>query len=138
MKTWLVNTNTKTKNGNPNAFKYMLRQNKAAAFYDRAPEINKIEKGDLVFLYHNDNRIIAVGSVITSYQGHDFSDIEEIEHWVDVNWMWKAKFNDNYDPINSINRNDLGINMVNGTVVNITNQVDYKELFSQIAIRQEF
>ena len=30
MKTWLVNTNTKGENGNPNAFKYMLRQNKAA------------------------------------------------------------------------------------------------------------
>ncbi|MGO5000511.1 hypothetical protein ACEN2G_13340 [Oceanisphaera sp. W20_SRM_FM3] len=44
MKTWLVNTNTKGKNGNPNGFKYMLRQNKASAYYDRAPEVDKIKK----------------------------------------------------------------------------------------------
>jgi hypothetical protein len=61
MKTWIVNTNTKQENGNPNAFKYMLRQNKASAFYDKASEIDKIKKGDLICLYHNDNRIIAVG-----------------------------------------------------------------------------
>ena len=138
MKTWLVNTNTKVENGNPNAFKYMLRQNKAAAFYDRAGEIDKISKGDLVFLYHNENRIIAVGAVVSSYKGHDFKDMEEIEHWVDVNWIWKAKFDSSFEPLNSIDRNDLGITMVNGTVVNVTDQVDYKELFSQITIRQEF
>ena len=138
MKTWLVNTNTKVENGNPNAFKYMLRQNKAAAFYDRAGEIDKISKGDLVFLYHNENRIIAVDAVVSSYKGHDFKDMEEIEHWVDVNWIWKAKFDSSFEPLNSIDRNDLGITVVNGTVVNVTDQVDYKELFSQITIRQEF
>ena len=138
MKTWLVNTNTKVENGNPNAFKYMLRQNKAAAFYDRAGEIDKISKGDLVFLYHNENRIIAVGAVVSSYKGHGFKDMEEIEHWVDVNWIWKAKFDSSFEPLNSIDRNDLGITVVNGTVVNVTDQVDYKELFSQITIRQEF
>ena len=64
--------------------------------------------------------------------------MEEIEHWVDVNWIWKAKFDSSFEPLNSIDRNDLGITMVNGTVVNVTDQVDYKELFSQITIRQEF
>ena len=29
MKSWLINTNSKAKNGNPNGYKYMLRQNKA-------------------------------------------------------------------------------------------------------------
>ncbi|MCD9556638.1 EVE domain-containing protein [Photobacterium carnosum] len=138
MKTWLVNTNTKEKNGNPNAFKYMLRQSKAAAFYDRAPEIDKIKKGDLVFLYHNQNRIIAVGAVVTPHQGHDFGEVEKIEHWVDVNWLWKADFNCEFEPTNSIDRNVLGITMVNGTVVNVTDQIDYKVLFEQIAQRQNF
>lgn len=138
MKTWLVNTNTKGENGNPNAFKYMLRQNKAAAFYGRAADIDKIEKGDIIFLYHNDNRVIAVGAVVAPYQGHDFADMELIEHWVDVNWLWKADFDNNYEPINPIDRNSLGINMVNGTVVNVTNQVDYKELITQISSRQSF
>ncbi|ELS3155146.1 hypothetical protein R5D70_004602 [Vibrio parahaemolyticus] len=138
MKTWLVNTNTKEKNGNPNAFKYMLRQNKAAAFYDRAPEIDKISKGDLVCLYHNQNRIIAVGAVVTPYLGHDFGDYEEIEHWVDVNWLWKAGFDADYEPMNSIDRHDLGITMVNGTVINVTEQVDYKVLLAKVAERQSF
>lgn len=138
MKTWLVNTNTKVENGNPNAFKYMLRQNKAAAFYSRASEIDRISKGDLVFLYHNENRIIAVGTVVSPYKGHDFEDMEIIEHWVDVNWLWKARFDDDFEPLNPINRNDLGITMVNGTVVNITDQVNYRELLFQIAERQTF
>lgn len=138
MKTWLVNTNTKDDNGNPNAFKYMLRQSKAAAFYGRAPSIDKIEKGVLVFLYHNDNRIIAVGAVVTPYEGHDFEDMGRIEHWVDVNWLWKANFDSGHEPLDPIDRNVLGIAMVNGTVVNVTDQVDYRELFSQIASRQSF
>lgn len=90
-----------------------------------------------MFLYHNENRIIAVGTVVTPYQGHDFEDMEEIEHWVDINWIWKAKFNEDFEPTNSIDRNVLGITMVYGTVVNVTDQVDYKELLSQIASRQE-
>ena len=138
MKTWLVNTNTNVDNGNPNAFKYMLRQNKAAAFYGRATEIDKISKSDLVLLYHNDNRIIAVGAVVTPYLGHDFKAMETIEHWVDVNWLWKADFDENYNPINSINRKSLDITQVIGVINNVTKQVNYKELFSQIASRQNF
>ncbi|ABA57209.1 conserved hypothetical protein [Nitrosococcus oceani ATCC 19707] len=138
MKTWLVNTNIRPENGNPNAFKYMLRQNKAAAFYGRAVEIDNICRGDLVCLYHNDNRIIAVGAVVEPYQGHDFEEMELIEHWVDVNWLWKADFNDSFEPLNSIDRRELGIKMVNGTVINITDQVNYKELLTQIAQRPIF
>lgn len=138
MKTWLVNTNTRDENGNPNAYKYMLRQNKAAAFYDRAPAIDQIDRGDLVLLYHNQNRIIAVGTVVTPFEGHDFQELEKVEHWVDVNWLWKADFDSKFEPVNAINRNSLGIKMVNGTVVNVTEQVDYKELFVQIANHQSF
>ena len=138
MKAWLVNTNTKGENGNPNGFKYMLRQNKASAYYDRASEVDKIKKGDLVFLYHNDNRIIAVGAVLYDYEGHDYDHINEIEHWVDVNWLWKANFDDNFKPTNSINRNKLGITMVGKTVVNVTDQIDYKVLFEEIAMKQQF
>lgn len=123
MKAWLVNTNTKDKNGNPNGFKYMLRQNKASAYYDRALEVNKIKKSDLVFLYHNDNRIIAVGAVIEPYTGHDYVELNEVEHWVDVNWLWKADFDDSFKPINPIDRNKLGNTMVLGTVVNSYHRV---------------
>ena len=137
MKAWLVNTNTKEENGNPNGYTIMLRQNKASAYYDRKQTIDKIGKGDLVLLYHNQNRIIAVGCAISSIS-NDFDDIQDIEHSVDVNWLWKANFDNSYEPTNYINRNEVNITMVNNTVVNITEQLDYKELFAQIALRQHY
>lgn len=138
MDTWLVNTNIKEDNRNPNGFKYMLRHNKAAAYYDRASEVDRIKKGDTVLLYHNDNRIIAVGAVLYGYEGHDYNDLNEIEHWVDVNWLWKASFDDDFKPTNAINRNKIGITMVGKTVVKVTDQVDYKILFEEIAMKQKF
>jgi predicted Mrr-cat superfamily restriction endonuclease len=138
MKSWLVNTNSKQENENPHGFKYMLRQNKAAAFYDRSGTIDKIEKGDLILLYHNQNRVIAVGAVFVAFSGHDFIDIENVEHWVDVNWLWKSEFDVQDNPKNYIDRNNIGITMVNNTVVNITDQVNYKKLFEEIANKQNF
>lgn len=135
MKTWLVNTNSRE---DISAFKYMIRQNRAIAYGDKAVSVDKIKKGDLVCLYHNDNRIIAVGAVIADHEGHDYEDIRELERWVDANWLWKARFDDDFEPIDSINRHDLSITMVNGTVVNVTEQMDYKALMTEIAKRQNF
>ena len=137
MKAWLVNTNTKQENGNPNGYRIMLRQNKVSAYYDRKEAVDKIESGNLILLYHNQNRIIAVGCAISSIS-NDFDDIQDIEHSVDVNWLWKANFDNSYEPTNYINRNEVNITMVNNTVVNITEQLDYKELFAQIALRQHY
>ncbi len=137
MKAWLVNTNTKTSNNNPNGFQYMLRQNKVSAFYDRAKAVDKIRKDDLVLLYHNENRVIAIGAVVNSPEIHDYDDLSA-EHWVDVNWLWKDKFNKNNIPKNPIDRNLLGITMVNNTVVNVTEQLDYQQLIEEIAKRQVF
>lgn len=137
MKIWLVNTNTNDENGNPNGYKQMLRQNKAAAYFSRKETVDKIEPSDMVLLYHNQNRVIAVGFVIDDDE-HDFSDMSDVEHFVSVNWFWKANFDKNFEPINSIDRNTLGINMVNNTVVNITNQVDCWVLLEEIAKRQNF
>jgi len=114
----------------------MLRQNKAAAYYDRAFTIDKLSTGDLVLLYHNDNRIIAVGCVVKGFEGHDFSEVDEVEHWADVNWIWNAGFDKEFRPIDPIDRNDLGITMVRPTVVNVTDQVDYRLLFENIAKKQ--
>jgi len=136
MKTWLVNTNSKEENNNPNAYQYMLRQNRVAAYYTRAHAIDKIGVGDLVLLYHNDNRIIAVGAVVTAFKGHDFSDITDVEHSADVNWIWIANFTDS-NPTNPINRNTVGITMVNNTVVNVTDQIDYRVLFEEISSKQK-
>lgn len=137
MVAWLVNTNSKAENGNPNGYKFMLRQNKAAAYYGRKTEIDKISPHDLILLYHNDNRVIAVGFAVDRMK-HDYKDLSSIEHWVDVNWIWKANFDDNFNPTNSINRHDLEITMVNGTVLNITGQIRYDVLFEEIGKRQSF
>ena len=137
MKVWLVNTNSKEENGNPNGFKFMLRQNKASAYYDKKEVIDKILPSDVVLLYHNSNRIIAVGCVIENVE-YDFPEIHDVEHWVDVNWIWKASFDSNFEPTNAIDRHDLNISMVNSTVVNVTDQVDYKILLAKIASKQTF
>ena len=137
MKVWLVNTNSKEESENPNGFKFMLRQNKASAYYDKKEAIDKISTADIVLLYHNNNRVIAVGCVIENAE-YDFSEIHNFEHWVDVNWIWKANFNDKFEPTNWIDRHKIGITMVNNTVVNITNQLDYKVLLEQIAQKQNY
>ena len=137
MKIWLVNTNIKDTNGNPNGYKQMLRQNKAAAFYDNKEKVDKIEPQDMVLLYHNNNRVIAVGFAINDEE-HDFSDMSDIEHFVSVNWFWRANFNEKFEPVNSINRNSIGIKMVNGTVLNITDHVDCRILLQEIAKRQNY
>lgn len=138
MTCWLVNSNSKYKNNNPNGYKYMLRQNMVAAYYGVNWKVDKIKKGDLVLLYHNENRIIAVGCVVQEFEEHDYEEISDIEHRVDVNWIWKASFNEKSEPVNPINRYDVNISMVNGTVNNVSNQIDYKKLFEEIAKNQNF
>lgn len=137
MKSWLINSNSNEDNGNENGFLYMLRQNKVSTFYDKKEKINTVSPGDLILLYHNDNRVIAFGFAL-NMQKHDFEPIREIEHWVDVNWIWKASFDTNHNPTNPINRKDIGITMVNGSVINITDQVDLKLLLEKIGERQLF
>lgn len=137
MNTWLVNTNSNPNNNNPNGFKFMLRQNKIATFYDRKEEIEKIAIADMILLYHNENRIIAVGFAV-EHASHDFEEMSAVESWLDVNWIWKASFDNNYNPINSINRIDIGITSVMRSVNNVTGQVNHKEILSQIGKRQHF
>lgn len=141
MKTWLINTNSNPDNGNPNGFQIMLRQNKVSAFYDRKDTVNGISEGDLILLYHNQNRIIAVGYALKLVE-QDFGDITEVEHAVDVNWFWKADFRENGDgtllPTNYIDRHILGFTSVRRTVENITNQINHFNLLVEIGKRQNY
>lgn len=137
MKVWLVNTNSNENNGNPNGYKFMLRQNRIATYYNKRNNVDKINKGDLILLYHNSNRIIAVGFAVNG-PNHDFIDFDNLEHWVDINWFWKSRFNEHHEPIDFINRYDINIKMVNNSVVNITNQVDLYKLLELIGKRNYF
>ncbi len=134
MKIWLVNSNSNEENGNPNGFLIMLRQNKVATYYQRADDVRNIENGDLILLYHNNNRVIAVGFAVQNSK-HDFVDIANIERWVDVNWIWKSKFNESFEPIDSIDRKDLKFTTVRRAVNNITEEIDTKSLLIEIGKR---
>jgi hypothetical protein len=135
MKAWLVNSNNNEDNGNPNGYRYMLQQNRVIAYYDRRAEINKIQNGDLVLLYHNQTGIIAVGYALNS-DFHDFEDITKVENWVNINWIWKVRFNNNSNLCeNPIDRKLLGITNVYGTVIEINN-LETLNLLEEIGKRQ--
>ena len=139
MKAWLVNSNSKEENNGPHCFEYMIRHNKVAAYYDPYnKQIDQIKAGDLVLLYHNKNRIIAVGCVVREFRDHDYQkDMGSVsEHWADVNWIWNVAFDSQLNPVNPIIRSNVDITMVGKTVVNITDQLDYRALFEEIAKRQ--
>lgn len=119
MNVWLVNSNSKEENKNDNGFRYMLNQNRVMTYYTRRFEIDKIQKNDLVLLYHNQTGIVAVGFALEK-ELHDFSDIQNIEHCVNVNWIWKALFDSELNRFkNSINQRMIGIDKVFGTVLKI-------------------
>lgn len=138
MKAWLVNTNI---SNDDHCFEYMIRHNKVAAYFDGwNTQIDPIKKEDLVLLYHNENRIIAVGCVVKGFEPHDHQkQMGDVEHWADVNWLWKALFDDKLEPLNPILRTDeLNIPMVNGAVINITAKLNYRLLLEEIAKRQTY
>jgi hypothetical protein len=136
MKIWLVNTNANEENGNPDGYKQMLRQNKVIPYYVRKENIDKIEPQDMVLLYHNNDRVIAVGFAIDIQ--NDLAEIVHNEHYVSVNWFWKADFNSQFEPQNPIDRNKIGITTVSSIVVNITEQVDCRVLLQEVAKRQNY
>jgi len=136
MKVCVVNSNVNPNNNCPDCFKYMLRQNRVITYYERATQIDGIEAGDLILLYHNDNRVIAVGFATNDHAEHNFPDIAAHEHWIDVNWIWKCVLDQNDNPINPIDRNSLGFNIPRHTVVDVTKKINLSNLLSEIGIRQ--
>lgn len=121
MKIWLVNSNSKKENNNENGFRYMLEQNRVMSYYDRRTEVDKINDNDLVLLYHNKTGIIAVGFALET-KLHDFDDISKIEHWKNVNWIWKANFIiESSQFTNAIDIRKIGIEDIFGTVLSVEN-----------------
>ena len=141
MNYWLVHTNN-TEEGTPNAFKYMLRQGVVGTFYDKKEAVEKLEVGDIVLLYHGSNQIIGVGAVVQTYEPHDIKKIDGITHQADVNWIWKASFDDDWNPTNPIMRDTVESKEDKWSglmaVENITRKVKYSALLREIAKKQEF
>ena len=138
MKVYVVNSNVNPSNKCPNCFQYMLRQNRVITYYDRANQVNGIQAGDLVLLYHNDNRVIAVGFAVKDHEEHNYSHIASHEHWVDVNWLWKTVLNKNYNPVNPIDRNSVGFNIPRRTVEDVTKQINLSNLLEEMGKRQRY
>lgn len=82
----IVNTNIKYSNIQ---YKEMLNENKAAAYYDKKTTINKIQKGDEVFLYQTGLGIIAYGKVKSNCKMKDIGKDKNEEYYVEIDYKWK-------------------------------------------------
>lgn len=136
---WLVHTNN-TEEGTPNAFKYMLRQGVVGTFYGKKEAVEKLEVGDIVLLYHGSNQIIGVGAVVQTYEPHDIKRIDNITHQADVNWIWKAHFDDDWNPLDSIMRENIEKDTWSKrhAIENITGKVKCSALLREIAKKQKY
>ena len=134
MNAWSINTNIKN---NADSWDEMISQNKISAYYGKGKTLERINESDLILLYHNNNRFIAVGIAVSRAkspshipQGSPSSGLEE---FVNVKWLWKTRNTDN-----SIIRQDVGITTKRHihTLIDITDRLDYKKLFTEIAKKQ--
>ena len=83
----VVNTNI---SHDPNAWRHMLDQNRASGFFGTKTTINRILKGDRVFLYHNAVGVVACGKALTGFQVDDYNGGKGEEHYVPVKWAVKV------------------------------------------------
>ena len=137
MNIYLVNTNNNPANGNPNGYKYMLREGFVATYYGNKTDIDVVRPGDMVLLYHNDNRIIAVGFVLSGVNPRDFW---PEEHFAHVKWVWKVNFNESFAPLNPIMRDEIHLSTgdVRRAVENISSKIQYDELWKIVSQKLEY
>ncbi|MFZ3384045.1 MAG: hypothetical protein WA144_08985 [Candidatus Methanoperedens sp.] len=69
---FIVNTNRRYR---PDVYREMLREKKAATYYDRKEKISNIHEGNTVFLYHNRVGVIACGKATADFKIKDFRGI---------------------------------------------------------------
>jgi hypothetical protein len=84
---WIVNTNSTY---DPNAFEDMLSESKAAAYGERRIAVDRIQKHDRVFLYHNRVGVIALGKAKSKFQPLNEDDPEQAEHYVPLDMAYVA------------------------------------------------
>lgn len=83
----VVNTNITYRK---NAYKEMLAQDKAAAYYGRKTAVDGIQKGDRVFLYHTGVGVCAMGRAIDRFREADYGEDAGAEHYVKLDMQFKA------------------------------------------------
>jgi len=83
---FIVNTNITWSNSN---YREMLDEEKASAYYDRKNGIERIKKGDEVFLYHTGVGIIAFGKAIDNWKSKDIYGDKNEEYYIKLRFDWK-------------------------------------------------
>jgi len=71
------------------AWKYMLTNGRRIGLHGRKTAMNRIQKGDRVFLYHTGVGVIAYGKAISAVKKGPWGDTPDGEYFVDVNWEVK-------------------------------------------------
>ena len=82
---FIVNTNI---TWNKNSYKDMLSNQKASAYYDRKYSITRINKGDIVFLYHTGIGVIAYGKAIDNFGICDVGNDKNEEYFIKLKFDW--------------------------------------------------
>lgn len=81
---YFINSNVRF---DANAWKHMVDKNRVSAFGSRKNTIERLKKGDKVFLYHKGTGVIGVGQVNTGAVKSDtWNGVKDDEHYVDVTW----------------------------------------------------
>ena len=82
---FIVNTNATYM---PDAWRDMLANNKASAYYDRKRSICRLSKNSHVYLYHTGVGVIAKGVATEDYQMTAYQGDENAEFYVPLNFCW--------------------------------------------------
>ena len=70
-------------------YKDMLISNKISVYYEAIKQLKQVSFGDLILLYHNDWKVIAVGFAISDILTNDMLK-DDIESFIYVNWIFKS------------------------------------------------
>lgn len=92
---YIVNTNVTRKE---KVYRDMLSQGKASAYYGRKNAVDRIQKGDCVFLYHVGVGVCAMGKAIENVQSCAYEGDEGEERYVPLKFQFKA------DPVQDPNK----------------------------------
>lgn len=84
---YIVNTNITWME---EAYKDMLENQKAAAYYDRKWGIANIHKGDTVYLYHTGVGIVACGKAQDDYNSKEINGDPDEEYFIPLKLEWKV------------------------------------------------
>ncbi len=110
----------------------MLMSNKISAYYDAIKQLEQINQGDLILLYHKNWKVIAVGFAISNVLTNDMLKHNDRESFVYINWIFKA----NDDLNNSIDYRNIADGNPPPPTISPVYKVNEKKLFEEMSKKQ--